>query len=39
VRILRSIRAAISNRGCLAVIEYLLPKDCVPHSGFAMDVT
>jgi len=38
VRILRSIRAAISDRGRLAVIEYLLPEACVPHSGFAMDV-
>lgn len=38
VRILQSIRAAISDRGRLAVIEYLLPERPVPHSGFAMDV-
>jgi hypothetical protein len=38
VRILRSIRAAISDRGRLAVIEYLLPEAPLPHSGFAMDV-
>jgi hypothetical protein len=38
VQILSSIRAAIGDRGRLAVIEYLLPEDCVPHSGFSMDV-
>jgi hypothetical protein len=38
VRILRSIRAAISERGRLAVIEYLLPDACEHHSGFAMDI-
>ena len=38
IRILRSIRAAMGDRGRLAVIEYLLPEEFVPHSGFAMDV-
>jgi hypothetical protein len=38
VQILRAIRTAIADRGRLAVIEYLLPETCVPHSGFAMDV-
>jgi hypothetical protein len=38
VRILRSIRAAIADRGRLAVIEYLLPDVSVNHPGFAMDI-
>lgn len=38
VKILRSIRAAIADRGRLAVIEYLLPDAGVHHPGFAMDI-
>jgi hypothetical protein len=38
VRILRAIRAAITERGRLAVIEYLLPDACEHHPGFAMDI-
>jgi O-methyltransferase domain len=38
VGILRSIRDAISERGRLAVIEYLLPDARVHHHGFAMDI-
>ena len=38
VKILRCIRAAIADRGRLAVIEYLLPDAGVHHPGFAMDI-
>jgi hypothetical protein len=38
VKILSSIRAAIADRGRLAVIEYLLPDVSVNHPGFAMDI-
>jgi hypothetical protein len=38
VKILRSIRTAIAERGRLAVIEYLLPDVSVNHPGFAMDI-
>jgi hypothetical protein len=38
VKILGSIRAAIADRGRLAVIEFLLPDAGVHHPGFAMDI-
>jgi len=38
IRILRSIRAAIRDRGRLALIEYLLPEAPEHHPGFVMDV-
>lgn len=38
VQILSSIRAAIDDRGRLAVIEYLVPETPVHHPGFAMDI-
>lgn len=38
VKLLRSIRSAIADRGRLAVIEFLLPDVSVHHPGFAMDI-
>lgn len=38
VTILKNIRAGIAQNGRLAVIDFLLPEQNVPHPGFALDI-